>query len=100
MGRLLIRVAMLAIVGFVSYRALQKFGILGDEGTVEFEWADDVWAFGPFRRFAPVEGSSTRFDASRLFEWVSRSGRDSKGGSGRRAYLEHDRPRTGRPTTV
>lgn len=42
MGRMLMRLVTLAVVGFAVYRGLHKLGVLGGEDTVEFEWADDA----------------------------------------------------------
>jgi hypothetical protein len=42
MGRLLMRLVALAVVGIAVYRGLQMAGVLGGEDTVEFEWADDA----------------------------------------------------------
>jgi hypothetical protein len=42
MGRLLKRLIVLGIVGFVVYRALVTLGVIGsDDDTLEFDWGDD-----------------------------------------------------------
>ncbi len=42
MGRILMRLVALAIIGAVAYKALQAAGVIGGEESVEFEWADDA----------------------------------------------------------
>jgi len=43
MGRLLKRLVLLAVVGFVTYRALAALGIVGDDDeAIEFEWDDEA----------------------------------------------------------
>ena len=41
MGRMLMRLVALAVVGIAVYRGLQFLGVIGGEDTVEFEWAED-----------------------------------------------------------
>lgn len=42
MGRMLMRLVALAVVGAAIYKGLHVVGVLGGEEAVEFEWADDA----------------------------------------------------------